>query len=173
MFSIGDRAIDKSGKIFRIDCTIDKDFGQGPTPYFAMSPRFPYDFNPGYQCFIPVDKADNLLRPLMTKEEADQLLMTVKDIPILKDIGPHERKAKFQTIISSGNRKDVLQVIVTLLEYRNERRRLNKPFSDFDTRLLKNLTSLFKDEMSLVYGMSPDDVTQYIEKKSGTNLFAL
>lgn len=172
MFSIGDKAIDKRGRIFRIDETVEKDFGAGPAPYFAMSPCFPYDFNPGYQCFIPVDKADNLLRPLLTKDEANSLLLEIKSIPALKDIGPHERKAKFQTIVASGNRKDILQVIVTLLEYRKERKRLNKPFSDFDSRLLKSLTSLFQDEMSLVFGMTPEDVAGYIEEKSGTPLFS-
>ena len=172
MFSIGDKAIDKSGKIFRIDCVVDKDFGQGPTPYFAMSPCFPYDFNPGYQCFIPVDRADVLLRPLMSREAADNLLLEIKSIPIIKDIGPHERKAKFQAIVSTGNRKDILQVILTLLAYRNERRKLNKPFLDFDNRLLKNLTTLFQDEMSIVFDMTPEEVAQYIETKSEIPLFS-
>ncbi len=172
MFSIGDRAIDKSGKIFRIDCVVDKDFGQGPTPYFAMSPCFPYDFNPGYQCFIPVDRADVLLRPLMNREEADKLLLEIKNIPVLKDIGPHERKAKFQAIVATGNRRDILQVILTLLDYRTERRKLNKPFSDFDNRLLKTLTSFFQDEMSIVFGMTQDEVAHYIETKSEVPLFS-
>ncbi|HIU70338.1 MAG TPA: hypothetical protein IAC60_01970 [Candidatus Enterosoma merdigallinarum] len=172
MFSIGDRAIDKRGRIFKIEETMDKDFGDGPAPYFVMTPCFPYDFNQGYQCFIPVDKADSLLRPLLTRKEAEALLAEIKDIPVLRDIGPHERKARFQNIIASGDRHDILQVIVTLIDYREERKSLNKPFSDFDSRLLKTLTSLFKDEMSIVFDMPPEKVAPYIEEKAGTALFS-
>ena len=92
MFSIGDRAIDKRGRIFKIEETMDKDFGDGPAPYFVMTPCFPYDFNQGYQCFIPVDKADSLLRPLLTRKEAEALLAEIKDIPVLRDIGPPRAK---------------------------------------------------------------------------------
>lgn len=108
----------------------------------------------------------------MSREAADNLLLEIKSIPIIKDIGPHERKAKFQAIVSTGNRKDILQVILTLLAYRNERRKLNKPFSDFDNRLLKNLTTLFQDEMSIVFDMTPEEVAQYIETKSEIPLFS-
>lgn len=172
MYSIGDRAIDKRGRIFTIAKTTEKDFGKGPEPYFILEPCFPYDFNPGYQCFIPVARSEDLLKPLLTPREALDLLSQVKDISLIEGISPHERKITFQNIVSSGDRKEILRVILTLIAYRAERRRLNKPFSDFDNRLLKSLSSLFRDEMSIVFDMDPQDVVSFVEDKAGKQLFA-
>lgn len=171
MFGIGSQAIDKRGRIFKIVAQEDKDFGSGLLPYFVLTPCFAYDFTPGYQCYIPVDKAESLLRPLLTKEEAMALLSQVPSLTPLSTIGPHERKTQFQNIISSGNRLDILRVIRTLLAYREERRKLNKPFSDFDTRLLKNLTSLLCDEMSIVFDIPAEEVPSFVEKICGMYLF--
>lgn len=171
MFDIGSQAIDKRGRIFQIVAREDKDFGNGAAPYFVLNPCFAYDFTPGYQCYIPVDKADTLLRPLLTKDEAMELLRQIPLLEPLPTVGPHERKTQFQSIANSGNRLDILRVIRTLLAYREERLKLNKPFSDFDTRLLRNLTGLFRDEMSVVFEIDPEEIPPFVEKVCGLNLF--
>ena len=173
MFGIGSRAIDKRGRLFQIVAQEEKEFGSGKVHYFVLSPCFAYDFTHGYQCFIPVDKADLLLRPLLTKEEALDLLKQVPSIEILPKVGPHERKTQFQNLVNSGNRIDSLRVILTLLAYREERIRLNKAFSDFDTRLLRTLTGLLRDEISVVFNLSPNEIPSFVEKVCGMNLFLI
>ena len=167
MYKIGDKVIDKNGKIFEIGTTTEKDFGNGPSKYFVLKPVFPYDFNQGYRCFVPVEKADSILRPVMSKEEALALIDSLKTLESYPEVNPRERKVYFQSVISSGSRKDICRVIKTLSEYKEVRKKNNKPLSDFDHKLLNNLLSLFNDEVSLALGISVDNVNRFIRDRTG------
>jgi CarD family transcriptional regulator len=170
MFKLGDKVIDKSGKIFEVQSIEDKDFGAGPEPYFVLKPFFSYDFNPGYLAFIPVSRAETLLRPIMNKEEALQLIDSFPTLETYPDASPRERKVYFTKVVASGDRLDVLRVIKTLSEYREERLRENKPFSDFDKRLLQNLTSLLNHEISLALEIPLSEVSYFISSRTGNTL---
>jgi CarD family transcriptional regulator len=170
MFKLGDKVIDKSGKIFEIENIEDKDFGAGPEPYFVLKPFFDYDFNPGYHAYIPVSRADVLLRPIMNKEEALELIDSFERLETYPDVSPRERKVYFTKVIASGDRFDLLRVIKTLSEYREERLRENKPFSDFDKRLLQNLTMLLNHEISLALSIPVSEVSYFIANRTGNTL---
>ena len=167
MYRIGDKVLDKNGKVFTIDAVENKDLGHGPEPYFVLTPYFPYDFNKGYHAYIPEAKADTLLRPIMDKEEALALIDSFESLETYPDVSPRERKMYFTKVVASGDRKDVCRVIKTLMEYREERMKNNKPFSDFDKRLLNNLTTLLYDEMSLSLSIPTSEVSNFITKRTG------
>jgi CarD family transcriptional regulator len=171
MHKIGDKVIDKNGKIFEIESQQDKDFGSGPVSYFVLKPCFPYDFNPEYRCFVPSDKADTILRPVMNKSEALALIDSLSTLETYANVNPRERKVYFQTILSKGDRNDICRVIKTLVEYRDERKKDNKPFSDFDQRLLVSLRSLFDDEVSIALKIPVTDVNGFIKDRTGKALF--
>lgn len=167
MYTLGDKVLDKSGKIFVIESQVEKDFGGGNEPYFVLKPLFPYDFNPDYHSYIPVKKADTLLRRLLTKEEALQLIDSIDSLETYPDVSPRERKVYFTKVVSSGDRVDVMRVIKTLFEYREERLKKNKPFSDFDKRLLDSLTNLVNSEFSLALSIPVSEVSSFISNRTG------
>lgn len=169
MYQVGDKAIDKSGKIFEVESISENDFGNGISKYLVMSPCFDYDFNEGYRYFVPYDKAEGILRPVMTKEEALSLIDSLKSITVYPDVNPRERKVFFMKVVSDGNRTDICRVIKTLETYKETRRKQNKPFSDFDKRLLTNLKTLFDNEVSIALGIPPRDVSSFIEKRTAEN----
>ncbi|MFA6624254.1 MAG: hypothetical protein WCS80_00620 [Bacilli bacterium] len=163
--NINDKVIDRNGRIFKIESLVNKDFGNGPTPYFVLCPMFSYDFNPGYRCFVPSDKADNILRPIMNREEALELIDSLESLESFSNVNPRERKVYFQNVVSKGNRSEICRVIKTLTEYREERKKENKPFSDFDQRLLASLQALFDDEISLALNIPTKDVNSFIKNR--------
>lgn len=167
MFQIGDKVLDKNGKIFLIDSIENKNFGSGDVPYFILTPCFPYDFTTGYKSFVPVEKSDTLLRPLLNKDEALTLIDSLDKLEVFPEINPRERKNYFAKIISSGNRNDICRVIKTLICYRNERQKINKPFSDFDRRLLDSLMMLLQNEMSIALDIKPTEVLPFIYDRTG------
>ena len=167
MYRIGDNVLDKNGKVFTIDAVEDKDFGKGPEPYFVLTPYFPYDFNPGYHAYVPQAKSASLLRPIMDKEEALALIDSFSTLETYPDVSPRERKMYFTKVVASGDRKDVCRVIKTLQEYREERMKDNKPFSDFDKRLLSNLKTLLYDEISLSLSIPESEVSNFISERTG------
>lgn len=167
MFTLKDKVMDKNGKIFTIVSIEQKDFGVGGEDYFVLEPCFRYDFNPGYMAYIPVAKSENLLKTIMTKEEAVELVSQIPDLEPLPEVAPRERRVYFTKVISSGDRKEIMRVIKTLVTYREERRKMNKPFSDYDRRLLDSLKMMVDNELSISLGISPDSVGSYILEKTG------
>ncbi len=170
MFQIGDKVLDKNGKIFVIDHVEDKDFGVGVQPYFIMKPCFPYDFNAGYVSFVPTDKADNLLRPIMNEEEAMRLIDSFKEMEVYPEVNPRERKNFYSKIVANGNRDEICRVIKSLIVYRQERLNSGKPFSDFDRRLLESLTLLLKNELSISLHMPIADVFPFVYQRTGFSI---
>lgn len=167
MFQIGDKILDKNGHIFSIDHIENKNFGAGDVAYFVMKPCFPYDFNSGYVSYVPVDKSDVLLRPIMNKEEALSLIDSFKTLEVYPEVNPRERKMFFTKVISGGNREEICRIIKTLVLYRKERMKNNKPFSDYDRRLLDSLTQLLQSEISIVLNIPVSDVFPLVFRRTG------
>lgn len=168
MFSIGDYVIDKSGKIFSIEKNEDKDFGSGIEQYFVLVPSFKYDLNPGYRSFIPVKRADSLLKNILSYDEAINLIDSIKTIEPYSDVLPRDRKTFFTKAIASGDRIEILKVIKSLKIYKKEREEIKKPISDFDKKLLDNLVSMIDNELSLSLSIPASSVSEFINDRLGT-----
>lgn len=171
MFALNDKVLDRAGKVFSIAEIRPMDFGNGNEDYFILKPCFPYDFSSGYQCFVPISKADQLLKKVMNREEALKLIDDYSSLDVLVAHNPREKKLFFQQILSAGERVDVLKVYKTLRYSREERLKKNKPFSDFDSRLLKNLNNLFISELSIALNIPVTSVPAFVSERLGEAIF--
>ena len=171
-YRIGDKAIDRNGYIFEVERVEEKDFGNGPSSFLVMKPYFPYDYSKDYRMYVPMESQDQILRSVMTREQALDLIDRMKDLSSFPETNPRERKLRFQSIINSGDRREIFRVIKSLIEYRNKRKKINKPFSDFDTRLLKNLETMVVNEMSVALQIPPSSVADFVKERTGNYLFS-
>ena len=171
-YRIGDKAIDKNGYIFEVERVDEKNFGNGPSCFLVMRPFFPYDYSKDYRMYVPMENADRILRSIMTKDQALDLIDHMQALSTFPETNPRERKLQFQNIINSGDRKEIYRVIKSLIEYRNKRKKINKPFSDFDTRLLKNLETMILNEMSVALQIPPSSVPDFVRERTGNYLFS-
>lgn len=165
MFSLDEKVMDKSGKIFNIESIEEMDFGCGSEPYFVLKPSFDYGLNKGYLAYIPVSKSDNLLKKIVSREEALALIDAFISLEPYPEVSPRERKNFYAKVISSGNRTDILRVIKSLLKYKEDREKIHKPFSEFDKKLLQSLTSMIDNEFSLALSISPDEVSRFVSNR--------
>jgi len=171
-YRIGDKAIDKTGAIFEVEKMEEQDFGGGTSVFLVMKPFFSNDYSKDYRMYVPLGNADKILRPVMTKEQALDLIDQMAGLTGFPEVPPRERKVQFQNIISTGDRKEIYRVIKSLIEYRNKRKQNNKPFSDFDTKLLKNLETMIQNEISVALGISPSFVADFVKQRTGNYLFS-
>lgn len=171
MYQIGDKALDNKGRIFTVEGIQMKDFGTGENPYLVLKPCFRYDFTPEYRFFVPQDKADTILHKILEKNEALALIDSLPGLETYPELGPRERKLQFQTVVATCERINICRVIKTLTAYREKRKQNNKPFSDFDSRLLSSLRSMFENEMSIALELDPSEVNDFIQKRTGETLF--
>ena len=171
MYSINDKVVDKAGKAYTIESIAKKNFGNGDEDYFIMKPCFDYDFNKDYRCFIPVAKQDTLLRPVIDKEYALKLIDSLPSLLPYGSLSAKDKKSFFQSVVSSGDLPSKIRVIKTISKYKAERKKLNKPISDFDSRLLTSLTSIILDELSLSLCIEPKEVEDLIAQRTGRSLY--
>lgn len=171
-YQIGDKAIDKNGMIFEVEKLEEQDFGGGMSVFLVMKPFFSYDFSKDYRMYVPFDNADRILHPVMTKEQALEFIDQMSDLTCFPEVPPRERKVQFQSAISTGDRKEIYRVIKSLIEYRNKRKKSNKPISDFDAKLLKNLETMVQNEISVALGILPSSVGDFVRQRTGCYLFS-
>lgn len=170
MFRVGEKVLDPSNRIFEVERIEDKDFGFGAEAYFVLKPFYRYDFNDGYRAYVPVEKSDHMLRPILNKEEAMQLIDNIPQIEIYTNCSPRERKMRLAKCATCGDRKEMLKAIKTLVCYRDQRQKEKKPFSDYDKRLLETMSSLLFLEVTLVLNISMQSLFHIIHDKAGLDI---
>lgn len=165
MFKVLDKVIDKKGRAFYINEVVSKDFGNGPKDYFILLPCFKEDYNENYLSFIPVSNASNLIRPIMNKKEALNLIDSLNDIEGYGEIPPKNRKSYFEDVLSKGKEYETCRVIKSLFDYREEKAKIRKTLSEYENKLLNYLNKIMKEELSLSLGIEIDEVCEFVENK--------
>lgn len=129
--------------------------------YYVLEPVV----QPGARFYVPVhnEAAVSKLCPIMTEEELKELLnvnLACKDIWIPNE---NERKNLYRTLISSGDRLTLLQMVFTLYKHKQEQTATGKKFHQADENFLRDAKKLLDSEISVVLDMDQKDVELYIQ----------
>ena len=132
----------------------------GPCEYLILSPIY----DPGSKLYVPVQRAGQFLRELITKEEIDELIASIPDMGIdwIKD--EKARQRALQADIRSGSHETLLGVITTLYKKRREIGKSGKKFHSSDEHFLHEAEKQINREFGFVLGIAPDDVPAYIHE---------
>ena len=121
------------------------------------------------QTFVPMDnkKLVSSMRPLLTKDEIEELLSKVKEKK-LSGVEWHNdnrlRSEQFKKIIESGDREAILSIIRTVYENGVKRQQEGKKNYLTDENLMRKAERLISAEFAEVLGISEDEVSDYIRK---------
>lgn len=150
----------KVGVCLVLDCcfqSFGKDTGE---QYYALKPKN----DPRSTLYVPCgnEKLMARLRPLLTKEEIDEILQGVSpdDFPWNED--KNERTSFYRTVLSSFDHRQLVRLIRTLYAKKEEKARLGKKLFALDETVLADAVRLVEDEFSLVLGISPSGVEDYV-----------
>ena len=119
--------------------------------------------------FVPVDnkKLVSSMRPLLTKEEIEELLTKIKE-KRLSGVEWHNdnrmRSEQFKRIIESGDREAIISIIRSVYENGVKRQQEGKKNFLTDENLMRKAERLISVEFAEVLGISEDDVSEYIRK---------
>lgn len=104
------------------------------------------------------------LRPIMTKEEIDSLLLGMRDKEISWDSDRRNRTERFHDILINGVTQKLLLMIRCIYMKKRELITAGKNLSATDENTLKSAEKLVEEEFSYALGISADDVAAYIRK---------
>ncbi len=140
-------------------------FGGEKEEYYILAPAR----DPRSSVYVPCGNETLMarLRPLLTKEEIDEILSCVAqvDVPWTEDRG--ERATQFRAIISGGDRRQILRLVRCLYEKKQEKLAAGKKLSAADEAFLQECIRLIEEEFVLALGIPAKQVDDYIRERIG------
>ena len=102
------------------------------------------------------------LRPVLSREELEDLLCSEivrEDAWIAEE---NARKQYYRTLVNSGDRAALLQMVRTLHLHKKQQEAAGRKFHQCDEGFLRDAQRLIDSEFSLVLGIEPNDVGEYL-----------
>ncbi|MCQ2548210.1 MAG: hypothetical protein MJ145_04320 [Clostridia bacterium] len=142
----------------------------GPVEDSGMDDEF-YTIEPVFDrgtIFVPLGMTDQL-RPVMTADEAMEVIMHIPDVPI-RDVNlhrPYDIKNALASKISSINLDDLIEVLKIINRKRINAESTGKQLSTTDLNYLGQAEKLFYGELAIALGMDIGEVHEFVIEKTG------
>lgn len=120
--------------------------------------------NKGGKIFTPVDNDKVVIRPVITREEARELLEQIPEIQELWIPNEKMREAKYKECMRTCECEDLIKIIKTLYIRKLDRQAQGKKITTTDERYLKMAEGSLYSELSLALGVPEEDMEDYICK---------
>lgn len=118
----------------------------------------------GENVYVPVEKAEVIIRPLLTINEADALLEEAKSFGIEFNSNTKQRRDALKRRLSSGNVEDIMFLYKQLDFYKNHNDGSIK-YGPVDLDMLNFAAKNLLDELSIVYKIDRDKIDEFVAKK--------
>lgn len=104
------------------------------------------------------------LRPILTRQEVEDILQgaQVRQDNWIAD--ENQRKQMYRELIVSGDREALLQMVATLHRHKKSQQAAGRKFHLCDENFLRDAQRLLNGELSLVLGITPGQVGEYVQK---------
>lgn len=160
MFQIGDCVVYGIHGVCRITELEERSIDRKQVQYFVLEP-----LDQGSSRFlVPAHNQAALakLRPVLSAEELEILLHSkeVRADAWIPD--ENQRKQTYRELINSGDRAALLRMVGSLHRQRDLQRAAGRKFHLCDENFLRDAEKLLSAEFSLVLGLAPGQVVEYV-----------
>ena len=131
--------------------------------YFVLEPKE----QPGARFYVPAHNpvALSKLRPVLSREELDVLLVSEDTDRNCWIPDENLRKQKYRELINSGDRGALICMIRALYQHKENQLAAGRKFHLSDENFLRDAQKVLCSEFSMVLGIPYHEVAAYIEKK--------
>lgn len=129
--------------------------------YFVLAPIE----NSHAQIFVPTDNSELLkkMKAILSRDEIIDLIKNIDESETVWIDDNKKRAEKFSSIISQGDRRELLKLIKCIYLKKKEMTASGKKLWAADENMLKNAEKTINAEFSLVLGILPEEVPHFIE----------
>ncbi len=117
--------------------------------------------------YVPADKADVMLREILTKEEIMKLIDAMasdKGEEVWLD-NRRERRERYAQILKGDDQKAIIHLLSTLFLRKRSVEKDGKRLSSMDDAVMKNAEKLVFQEFGFVLHMDEDSLRQFIDQR--------
>jgi len=131
--------------------------------YFVLEPAG----QPGARFYVPMhnEVALSKLRPLLTKEELEEMIVSDATRQNCWVADENQRKQKYRELINSGDRAALISMIRALHQHREDQLAAGRKFHLCDENFLRDAQKVLSSEFSLILGIPQAEVGAYIDSK--------
>ncbi|MDO4337336.1 MAG: CarD family transcriptional regulator [Eubacteriales bacterium] len=112
--------------------------------------------------FTPVDNGKQVLRRVMSKEEAEHLIDEIPEIEVLGVTDDKQREEKYKECIRSCECREMIRIIKTIYLRKKERVAQGKKATATDERYLKLAEENLYSELSMLLDVPKNKMEKYI-----------
>ncbi len=162
MLKVGSTIIYGS-QVCKVAAVEKKTLGKITRDYYVLSPI--YDAK--NTIFVPTDNPKLLdkIREILSAEEIITLIDSMPDNEPLWFNDDKERTAAYKEILERGTREDIVRIIKTLYEKRQELTAVGKKLHNVDEMIFERAERIIYDEFALVLDIKREEVTPFILKQ--------
>ena len=165
MYQVDDVVVYGLHGVCRITQIEPKIFAGEEHLYYTMKPVF----DDRSTFFIPAENesSNRKLRPLLSPEEIDGLIRSIPTQETIRISDEKHRKDTYRQIIEGGNRMEIMRLVKTLYQRKEDQQKAGKKQHLIDERFLKEAETILDDEFAYVLHLDRTEVASYIKGKQG------
>ena len=130
--------------------------------YYTLLPVYAKD----NLLFTPIDNKKVLMRPIISKDQALELIDKMEDMDLLWVREEGKREEIYKTVLRSGNPEEWIRMIKTLYLRGKKRLESGKKVTVGDERYLKMAEESLLGEMAIALEMPKGEVKNFIIKRA-------
>ncbi len=147
-----------SGKVCRVEETAELNLTGERRTYYILAPVR----NHSEKIYVPVDREEEMLRPVMTCREARELLDHLRDIEPLVIHDEKQRAQEYKEAFYSRNYVDLVRIAKELYQRREKRVRAGKTLPGRDAQMMELVEKTFEEELAVALGVDQEKVKEII-----------
>lgn len=129
--------------------------------YYTLVPMKSMDS----KIFYPVDSNRVLMRAVVSKEEAEQIVSEIENIEPMWIDNDRQREAKYKEVIDTCDCRNLICIIKTLYERTKEREAQGKKMTYVDEKYFREARETLYQEFAIALGIDKLEVEAYIKEK--------
>ena len=164
-FSKGETVVYGGSGVCEIDDIKDVRFyHERPQKYYILKPLF---VNQAQVVYVPYnnEKLTAKIKPVITKKEALELIHNIDDNNVEWVEDRNARKELFNGLLSSGDRKDIIDLISTLSARRKQLEDEGKSLNQQDEKILTDAQRRMDAEFAVALGLDVHQIPEFIQEE--------
>lgn len=130
-----------------------------------------YTLRPVYKqeavVYAPVENQKSVLRPVMTRNEAEELIQEIPEIDAVWIASEKEREVQYRAALKTCDCRELIRIIKALYQRKVDRIRDGKKVTVVDERYFKQAEDQLYGELAFAMDMDKKDMSGYIANSIG------
>lgn len=126
--------------------------------YYTLKPLFGRDA----VHYVPVDREGSVMRSVMTRKQAQELICEIPGIECAFSTNEREREAQYKEALRTCDGRELVKIIKLLYGRKQARIRQGKKMTSVDERYLSQAQERLYEELGYALDIAKDKVESYI-----------